>query len=452
MDRQRFILDESRLPKEWYNIQADLPGPLPPVLHPATLEPVKPEDLAPLFPMEVIRQEVSTERYIAIPPEVREIYRLWRPTPLVRAVRLEKALGTPAHIFYKNEGVSPAGSHKPNTAVAQAFYNKAQGVKRLSTETGAGQWGSSLALACSMFGLECKVYMVKVSYQQKPYRRSLMHLWGASVTASPSSETEAGRSILAQDPDSNGSLGIAISEAVEVAMKDNETKYSLGSVLNHVLMHQTVVGQEAMSQMEMAGEEPDVVIGCVGGGSNLGGIAFPFLRRVLKEGARTRFVAVEPRACPSLTKGIYAYDYGDTARMAPVTKMYTLGHSFVPSGIHAGGLRYHGMAPLVSALARAGYIEAVAYHQNPVFEAAVLFARTEGVVPAPETAHAIKAAVDEALRCKESGERRVILVNFSGHGHFDLAAYDAYLAGKLTDTEYSQEQLSASLAELPRVQ
>ena len=451
MERQRFILDESRLPKEWYNIQADLPGPLPPVLHPVTLEPVKPEDLAPLFPMEVIRQEVSTERYIAIPPEVREIYRLWRPTPLVRAVRLEKALGTPAHIYYKNEGVSPPGSHKPNTAVAQAFYNKAQGVKRLSTETGAGQWGSSLALACNMFGLECQVYMVKVSYQQKPYRRSLMHLWGASVTASPSSETEAGRRILAQDPDSNGSLGIAISEAVEVAMKDDETKYSLGSVLNHVLMHQTVVGQEAMSQMEMAGEEPDVVIGCVGGGSNLGGIAFPFLRRVLKEGARTRFVAVEPRACPSLTKGIYAYDYGDTARMAPVTKMYTLGHSFVPSGIHAGGLRYHGMAPLVSALAKAGYIEAVAYHQNPAFEAAVLFARTEGVVPAPETAHAIKAAVDEALRCKESGERRVILLNFSGHGHFDLAAYDAYLAGKLTDTEYSQDQLSASLAELPRV-
>ncbi|HOU23455.1 MAG TPA: TrpB-like pyridoxal phosphate-dependent enzyme [Anaerolineae bacterium] len=452
MERQRFILDESRLPKEWYNIQADLPGPLPPVLHPVTLEPVKPEDLAPLFPMEVIRQEVSTERYIAIPPEVREIYRLWRPTPLVRAVRLEKALGTPAHIYYKNEGVSPPGSHKPNTAVAQAFYNKAQGVKRLSTETGAGQWGSSLALACNMFGLECQVYMVKVSYQQKPYRRSLMHLWGASVTASPSSETEAGRRILAQDPDSNGSLGIAISEAVEVAMKDDETKYSLGSVLNHVLMHQTVVGQEAMSQMEMVGEEPDVVIGCVGGGSNLGGIAFPFLRRVLKEGARTRFVAVEPRACPSLTKGIYAYDYGDTARMAPVTKMYTLGHSFVPSGIHAGGLRYHGMAPLVSALAKAGYIEAVAYHQNPAFEAAVLFARTEGVVPAPETAHAIKAAVDEALRCKESGERRVILLNFSGHGHFDLAAYDAYLAGKLTDTEYSQDQLSASLAELPKVQ
>jgi len=452
MERQRFILDESRLPKEWYNIQADLPGPLPPVLHPVTLEPVKPEDLAPLFPMEVIRQEVSTERYIAIPPEVREIYRLWRPTPLVRAVRLEKALGTPAHIYYKNKGVSPPGSHKPNTAVAQAFYNKAQGVKRLSTETGAGQWGSSLALACNMFGLECQVYMVKVSYQQKPYRRSLMHLWGASVTASPSSETEAGRRILAQDPDSNGSLGIAISEAVEVAMKDDETKYSLGSVLNHVLMHQTVVGQEAMSQMEMVGEEPDVVIGCVGGGSNLGGIAFPFLRRVLKEGARTRFVAVEPRACPSLTKGIYAYDYGDTARMAPVTKMYTLGHSFVPSGIHAGGLRYHGMAPLVSALAKAGYIEAVAYHQNPAFEAAVLFARTEGVVPAPETAHAIKAAVDEALRCKESGERRVILLNFSGHGHFDLAAYDAYLAGKLTDTEYSQDQLSASLAELPKVQ
>lgn len=452
MEPHRFLLDETKIPKEWYNIQADLPGPLPPMLHPATLRPVGPEDLAPLFPMEVIRQEVSTERYIEIPPEVREVYRLWRPTPLIRAARLEKALDTPAHIYYKNEGVSPAGSHKPNTAVAQAFYNKVQGVKRISTETGAGQWGSSLALACNIFGIECKVYMVKVSYHQKPYRRSLMQLWGASVTASPSSETKAGRSILAQDPDSNGSLGIAIGEAVEVAINDNDTKYSLGSVLNHVLMHQTVVGQEAISQMEMAGEEPDVVIGCVGGGSNLGGIAFPFLRRVLKEGARTRILAVEPMACPSLTKGVYAYDYGDTAKMAPVTKMYTLGHTFMPSGIHAGGLRYHGMAPLISTLAKSGYIEAVAYHQNPVFEAAVLFAKTEGVVPAPETAHAVRATIDEALRCKASGERKVILCNFSGHGHFDLAAYDAYLAGKLTDTEYSSDELVNSLAKLPKVQ
>jgi tryptophan synthase beta chain len=401
--------------------------------------------------MEVIRQEVSTERYIAIPPEVREVYKLWRPTPLVRATRLEKALDTPAHIYYKNEGVSPAGSHKPNTAVAQAFYNKAQGVKRISTETGAGQWGSSLAMACNFFGLECKVYMVKVSYQQKPYRRSLMQLWGASVTPSPSTETAAGRSILAENPDSNGSLGMAISEAVEVAAQNEDTKYSLGSVLNHVLMHQTVIGQEAMEQMQMAGEEPDVVIGCVGGGSNFGGIAFPFMRRVLKEGATTRFVAVEPKACPSMTRGVYAYDYGDTARMAPVVKMYTLGHTFVPAGIHAGGLRYHGMAPLLSALARDGYVESVAYHQNPVFEAAVMFARTEGIVPAPETAHAIKAAIDEALRCKATGEAKVILFNFSGHGHFDMAAYDAYLAGNLTDTEYTDEQLSRSLARLPDV-
>jgi len=451
MDATKFVLDEAKLPKVWYNIIADLPMPLPPVLHPVTLQPVGPDDLAPLFPMALIAQEVSTERYIEIPEPVREIYRLWRPSPLVRARRLEQALDTPAHIYYKNEGVSPPGSHKPNTAVAQAFYNKQAGVRRLSTETGAGQWGSALSMACNFFGLECKVYMVKVSYQQKPYRRSLMQLWGASVTPSPSTETEAGRAILAQNPDSPGSLGIAISEAVEVAAKNEDTKYSLGSVLNHVLLHQTVLGQEALLQMEMAGEEPDVVIGCVGGGSNFAGLSFPFLRRVLKEAAKTRFLAVEPRACPSISRGVYAYDYGDTAKMAPVAKMYTLGHTFIPAGIHAGGLRYHGMAPLISALAKAGYIQAVAYHQNEVFAAAVQFARSEGIVPAPETAHAVRAAVDEALRCKESGERKVILFNFSGHGHFDLAAYDAYLGGKLTDLEYSEAELRQSLADLPKV-
>ncbi|MGQ9494465.1 MAG: TrpB-like pyridoxal phosphate-dependent enzyme [Anaerolineae bacterium] len=451
MDRNKLILDEAKLPEAWYNIIADLPVPLPPVLHPATLQPVGPDDLAPLFPMALIGQEVSTERYIPIPEEVRVVYRLWRPTPLVRARRLEEALDTPAHIYYKNESVSPPGSHKPNTAVAQAYYNKAEGVRRITTETGAGQWGSALAMACNFFGIECKVYMVKISYQQKPYRRSLMQLWGASVTPSPSPETEAGRRILAQNPDSLGSLGIAISEAVEVAANNADTKYSLGSVLNHVLLHQTVIGQEALVQMEMAGEEPDVVIGCVGGGSNFAGLAFPFLRRVLREGAKTRFVAVEPKACPSITRGVYAYDFGDTAETTPLIKMHTLGHSFVPAGIHAGGLRYHGMAPLVSALAEAGYIEAVAYHQNAVFEAAVQFARCEGIVPAPETAHAVRAAIDEALRCKESGESKVILFNFSGHGHFDLAAYDAYLSGSLQDYEYPESEVAQALAGLPRV-
>ncbi|MBC7261027.1 MAG: TrpB-like pyridoxal phosphate-dependent enzyme [Chloroflexi bacterium] len=451
MDGNKFILDEAQLPQAWYNIIADLPMPPPPVLHPATLQPVGPDDLAPLFPMALIAQEVSTERYIPIPEEVRTIYRLWRPTPLVRARRLEQALDTPAHIYYKNEGVSPPGSHKPNTAVAQAYYNKAEGVRRITTETGAGQWGSALAMACNFFGIECKVYMVKISYQQKPYRRSLMQLWGATVTPSPSPETAAGRKILAENPDSLGSLGIAISEAVEVAATNADTKYSLGSVLNHVLLHQTVIGQEALLQMEMAGEEPDVVIGCVGGGSNFAGLAFPFLRRVLREGVKTRFIAVEPKACPSITKGVYAYDFGDTAKTTPLIMMHTLGHSFVPAGIHAGGLRYHGMAPLVSALAQAGYIEAVAYHQNAVFEAAVQFARSEGIVPAPETAHAVRAAIDEALRCKESGERKVILFNFSGHGHFDLAAYDAYLSGSLQDYEYPESEVAKALAELPRV-
>jgi tryptophan synthase beta chain len=451
MKANKVILDEAKLPKEWYNIIADLPMQPPPVLHPVTFKPVGPDDLAPLFPMALIAQEVSAERYVAIPEEIRAMYRLWRPTPLLRARRLEQALGTPAHIYYKNESVSPAGSHKPNTAVAQAYYNKQQGVRRIATETGAGQWGSALAMACQFFGIECKVYMVKVSYQQKPYRRSLMQLWGASVTPSPSNETAAGRSILARDPDSTGSLGIAISEAVEVAALNEDTKYSLGSVLNHVLMHQTVIGQEALLQMEMAGEEPDVVIGCVGGGSNFAGLAFPFLRRVLKEGAKTRFLAVEPTACPSITRGMYAYDYGDTAKMAPVVKMHTLGHTFVPAGIHAGGLRYHGMAPLVSVLAAGGFVQPVAYPQNAVFDAAVQFARSEGIVPAPETAHAIRAAIDEALRCKESGESRVILFNFSGHGHFDLAAYDAYFAGALKDYEYPQAEVAKALLDLPQV-
>jgi tryptophan synthase beta chain len=401
--------------------------------------------------MALIAQEVSTERFIEIPDEVRQILRLWRPTPLVRARRLEQALDTPAHIYYKNESVSPSGSHKPNTAVAQAFYNKQAGVRRLTTETGAGQWGSALSMACNMFGLECKVYMVKVSYEQKPYRRSLMQLYGASVTSSPSTETAAGRTILAEHPDSLGSLGIAISEAVEVAASHEDTKYSLGSVLNHVLLHQTVIGQEALEQMELAGEEPDVVIGCVGGGSNFSGLSFPFLRRRLKEGAKTRFLAVEPAACPSLTRGVYAYDYGDTAKIAPVTKMHTLGHSFIPAGIHAGGLRYHGMASLVSALVRDGHIEAVAYPQNPVFAAAVQFARSEGIVPAPESAHAIRAAIDEALRCKETGERKVILFNLSGHGHFDLSAYDSYLSGDLVDYEYPESEVARALSQLPKV-
>jgi tryptophan synthase beta chain len=452
MDRHKYLLDETDLPKEWYNIAADLPVPLPPVLHPASLQPVGPDDLAPLFPMALIGQEVSTERYISIPEEVREVYRLWRPTPLIRARRLEQALDTPAHIYYKHEGVSPPGSHKPNTAVAQAYYNKVEGVRRLTTETGAGQWGSALSMACNFFGLGCKVYMVKISYQQKPYRRSLMHVWGADVTPSPSEETEAGRNILAADPGSLGSLGIAISEAVEVAASQEDTKYSLGSVLNHVLLHQTVVGQEALAQMELAGEEPDIVIGCVGGGSNYAGLAFPFLRRVFQEGAKTQFISVEATACPSMTKGRYAYDYGDTGKMTPLVKMHTLGHSFVPAGIHAGGLRYHGMAPLISALAQAGYIKPLAFMQNAAFQAAVQFARSEGILPAPETAHAIRAAVDEALKCKESGERKVILFNFSGHGHFDLAAYDAYLSGTLQDYAYPDEEVAKSLADLPNIE
>jgi len=447
----RFELSQNDLPTRWYNIVADLPEALPPTLHPLTLKPVGPDDLAPLFPMEIILQEVSQERYIDIPQEVQDILKLWRPTPLIRAARLEKALGTPAKIFYKYEGVSPVGSHKPNTAVAQAYYNKISGVKRITTETGAGQWGSALAMACNFFDIICKVYMVKVSYYQKPYRRSVMRMFGASVTPSPSEETAAGRAILAKDPDSTGSLGMAISEAVEVALQNEDTKYSLGSVLNHVLMHQTVIGEEAIKQLDLAGARPDVVIGCVGGGSNFGGIALPFLRQNLTEGAKTRFVAVEPTACPSMTKGIYAFDYGDTAKMAPVVKMDTLGHDFVPAGIHAGGLRYHGMSPLLSALHRHGYISAIAYPQIPVFDAAGLFARTEGIIVAPESAHAVKGAIDEALDAKEKGEERVILFNLSGHGFMDMASYDAYVDGKLENYAYPQEKIDEALRSLPQV-
>jgi tryptophan synthase beta chain len=445
------MLPEDRIPQAWYNIAADAPVEFAPPLNPATCQPLGPEDLAAIFPMALIAQEVSTERYIEIPEAVRDVYKLWRPTPLIRARRLEQALDTPAHIYYKYEGVSPAGSHKPNTAVAQAYYNKEAGIKRLTTETGAGQWGSALAYACRLFEMECKVFMVKVSYHQKPYRRSMIQTWGATVTASPSEETESGRRVLAEDPDSTGSLGIAISEAVEIAAQNVDTNYSLGSVLNHVLLHQTVIGEEAIEQMDMAGEYPDVVIGCVGGGSNFAGIAYPFLREKFVKGRTTRFVAVEPAACPTLTKGVFAYDFGDTAQLTPMVKMYTLGHTFMPSGIHAGGLRYHGMAPSLCALYDAGHIEARAYTQIPVFEAAMQFAATEGLIVAPESAHAIRAAVDEALAARELGEKRVILFNLSGHGYFDMGAYDAYLAGKLTNHEHPEHEIEAALAHLPRV-
>ncbi len=450
--RTKFLLDESEMPRAWYNIQADLPTPVPAVLHPGTGQPIGPADLAPLFPMEIIKQEVSQERYIDIPEEVMDVYKLWRPTPLYRAHRLEKALDTPARIFYKYEGVSPVGSHKPNTAVPQAYYSMKEGVKRLATETGAGQWGSALAMATRMFGLECQVYMVKVSYFQKPYRRSLMELYGARVIPSPSTETNAGRGILEKDPESTGSLGIAISEAVEDAATRDDTKYSLGSVLNHVLMHQTVIGQEAQAQMEMADAYPDVVIGCFGGGSNFGGLALPFVAdKITGKKPNTRILAVEPLAAPSLTRGTYAYDFGDSVGMAPMVKMHTLGHGFIPQAIHAGGLRYHGAAPLISHLVQGGYIEAVAYPQNPVFAAAIEFTHSEGIVPAPESAHAIRAAIDEALRCKESGESKTILFNLSGHGFFDLTAYDRYLAGDLEDFEYPVDAVQAALAGLPSV-
>jgi tryptophan synthase beta chain len=438
--QRRFMLPESELPTHFYNIAADLPEPAPPVLHPGTREPIGPADLAPLFPMELIKQEVSTERFIEIPEPVREAYRIYRPSPMIRALGLEQALDTPAHIYYKYEGVSPAGSHKPNTAIAQAYYNKTEGINRLVTETGAGQWGSALAFAGSLFGLETKVFMVRVSYEQKPYRRSFIQTFGGTVTPSPSTETNAGRTILADDPNSTGSLGIAISEAVEVAATHDDTKYSLGSVLNHVLLHQTVIGQEAIQQMAMAGEEPDIVIGCAGGGSNFSGIAFPFLRDKLAGDSRIRFLAVEPASCPSLTKGEYRYDFGDTVGMTPLVKMHTLGNGFKPAPIHAGGLRYHGMAPMVSHLYELGFIEARAYAQNTCFEAALQFARTEGIIPAPESSHAIRAAIDEALEAKEAGQQRVILFNLSGHGYFDMAAYDAYLAGELVDVEYEPQR------------
>jgi tryptophan synthase beta chain len=447
----KYLLTDSEMPTRWYNIVADLPKPPEPVLHPGTGKPIGPADLAPLFPMELIKQEVSTERYIEIPEEVQDVYRLYRPSPLVRARRLEKALDTPAHIYFKYEGVSPAGSHKPNTAIAQVYYNKKEGVKRIATETGAGQWGSALAMSCAFFGLECKVYMVRVSYDQKPYRRIMMETWGAKVVASPSTDTAAGRKILADDPHSPGSLGIAISEAVEDAALRDDTKYSLGSVLNHVLLHQTIIGEEALLQFAKAGDYPDVVIGCVGGGSNFAGLAFPFLRERLTKGKQTRFVAVEPQACPSLTKGVYAYDFGDTAQLTPLMRMYTLGHNFVPAGIHAGGLRYHGMAPLISALYNQGLIQAMAVPQNPTFAAAVQFARTEGILPAPESAHAIRVAIDEALRCKAEGKAQTIIFNLSGHGHFDLAAYERYLAGQLEDYEYPAEKVAEAMASLPKV-
>jgi tryptophan synthase beta chain len=450
--QKKYLLTEADLPKTWYNIQADLPQPLPPVIHPGTLKPIGPDDLAPLFPMALIMQEVSQERYVEIPEPVRELYRIWRPTPLVRARQLEKALDTPAHIYYKYEGVSPVGSHKPNTAVAQAFYNKQEGVQGLTTETGAGQWGSAMAMACNFFGMPCDIYMVKISYQQKPYRRSLMQAFGAKVTPSPSDKTNAGKSILAKNPNSTGSLGIAISEAVEVAStRGGKFKYSLGSVLNHVLMHQTVIGEECLKQFEMAGEYPDVMIGCIGGGSSFSGFVTPFVRENLTKGKKTRFVAVEPMAAPSLTKGKYVYDFGDTAMMTPLIKMYTLGHSFIPAPIHAGGLRYHGMAPIVCYLYDRKMIEAVAVHQNPVFEAAVQFARAEGIIPAPEPAHAIRVAIDEALQCKQNGEKKVIAFNLCGHGYFDMQAYDDYLAKKLPDFEYPTAEVERALKELPQV-
>jgi tryptophan synthase beta chain len=447
----KYQMSEERIPRAWYNIAADLPAPPPPVLHPGTGKPIGPDDLSPLFPMALIGQEVSTERAIEIPDPVREIYRLWRPTPLYRARRLEQKLGTKARIFYKYEGVSPAGSHKPNTAVAQAFYNKQQGVAKLTTETGAGQWGSALAFAGGVFGLEVKIYMVRVSYDQKPYRRALMETYGAKCVPSPSKETASGRAILAEHPDSPGSLGIAISEAVEVAAQSADTKYSLGSVLNHVLLHQTVIGIEAIEQMEAADAYPDVVIGCAGGGSNFAGIAFPFLGKKLREKRAVRAIAVEPAACPSMTRGRYAFDFGDTGHLTPLVKMHTLGSTFIPPGFHAGGLRYHGMSPLVSHCLNLGLIEARAYHQNPCFEAGVMFARAEGIVPAPESCHAVRAAVDEALKAREEGKSPTILFNLSGHGHFDMQAYTDYFAGKLVDQDYDHAALDASLAQLPKV-
>jgi tryptophan synthase beta chain len=445
----KYLLDEQEMPRSWYNINADLPVPLDPVLHPGTKEPIGPDDLAMIFPRAVIEQEMSTEREIEIPGPVRNVLRQWRPSPLYRARRLEQALDTPARIYYKYEGVSPAGSHKPNTAVAQAFYNKQEGVKRITTETGAGQWGSALALAGAMFGLDIDVFMVKVSFQQKPYRRAFMESFGATCIASPSETTQSGRAILAEHPDSTGSLGIAISEAVEAAVQREDTKYALGSVLNHVLLHQTVTGLEAQRQMEMADDYPDMVIGCTGGGSNFAGIAFPFLGERLRDGKAVELIAVEPSACPTLTKGLFAYDYGDTAHLTPLVKMYTLGSGFVPPGFHAGGLRYHGMAPQISHLTKLGYIAPRSYNQLECFAAGLQFARAEGIIPAPEANHAIRATIDEAEKCRESGETKTLLFNLCGHGHFDMQAYTDYLAGKLKDLEYDEGEAAMALAGLP---
>jgi tryptophan synthase beta chain len=450
-DSVKYLLDETRIPKRWYNIMADLPSPPPPVLHPGTRQPVGPDDLAPLFPMALIGQEVSTDREIDIPEPVREIYRQWRPSPLYRARRLERSLQTPAKIYYKYEGVSPAGSHKPNTAVPQAFYNREAGVKKITTETGAGQWGSSLAFAGALFDIEIKVFMVRVSYDQKPYRRAMMETYGAKCVPSPSPETQSGRAILEQRKDHPGSLGIAISEAVEVAATNDDTKYALGSVLNHVLLHQTVVGQEAIAQLEMAGDYPDILVGCTGGGSNFAGLAFPFIGAQLRGGKKVRAIAVEPAACPSLTRGKYAYDFGDTGHLTPLVKMHTLGSTFTPPPFHAGGLRYHGMAPLVSHCQELGLLESRAYTQSEIFAAGVQFARAEGIIPAPEANHAVKGAIDEALLCKTEGKARTILFNLCGHGHFDMQAYMDYFAGKLVDQKYDEKELAMALAGLPSV-
>jgi len=440
------------MPTQWYNIQADLPRPLPPVIHPATGQPITPDDLAPIFPMALIMQEVSQERWIDIPEPVREVYKLWRPTPLYRARRWEKALDTPAHIYYKYEGVSPPGSHKPNTAVPQAFYNKEEGQTRLTTETGAGQWGSALSFACNLFDLECKVYMVRVSYDQKPYRRIMMETWGATCVPSPSPDTKTGRDMLAQDPDCPGSLGLAISEAVEDAVSREDTHYSLGSVVNHVLLHQTIIGEETRKQMEMADAYPDIIVGCIGGGSNFAGQFLPWVRdKISGKKKDLRIICVEPESCPTVTKGLYAFDYGDAVGLGPIVKMYTLGHGFIPPPIHAGGLRYHGMAPIICHLHKLGFVEAVAVPQLATFEAGVKFARTEGIISAPETNHAIRVTIDEALKCKETGEAKTILLAHSGHGHFDMAAYDAYLSGKLEDYEYPEEKVKEALAHLPEV-
>ncbi|MDT4915158.1 MAG: tryptophan synthase beta chain [Pseudonocardiales bacterium] len=447
----KILLDESEQPTRWYNLLHDLPTPPPPVLHPGTLEPVGPDDLAPLFPMDLIMQEVTTDQYVDIPGAVLDVYRLWRPSPLYRAHRLEKALGTPARIYYKYEGVSPAGSHKPNTAVPQAYYNAKAGIRRLTTETGAGQWGTALAFACAQYGLECEVWQVRASYDQKPYRRMMIETFGGTVHPSPSDLTEAGRAILASVPDSTGSLGIAISEAVEVAAQNPDTNYALGSVLNHVLLHQTVIGEEALLQMAKVGEVPDIIVGCTGGGSNFGGLTFPFIREKLAGRMAPVIRAVEPAACPSLTRGVYAYDFGDTAGMTPLMKMHTLGHDFVPDPIHAGGLRYHGMSPLISHLKETGMLEAEAKSQLDCFAAGVQFARTEGIVPAPEPTHALAATVDEALRCKESGEAKVILTALCGHGHLDLPAYDAYLSGAMQDKHIDDAAIDAAIASLPPV-